>query len=128
MHNQNNPLADRLLGRVPTPSEIAQYRESIRVSLEEERKKLRIQRVATHAFWISCAVLAVAWMWFSADTAHLPRGPFLAGLFLICGGVEVIKHAVNAGRFETLKAIKQLQLQVFELEQKMQSTAPGAKS
>jgi hypothetical protein len=39
-----------------------------------------------------------------------------AGILLLCGGIEVIKHAVSAGRFEMLMEIKQVQLQISDLE------------
>ena len=50
-------------------------------------------------------------------TAQLPRGPFLACIFFTWGGVEVLKHHINSSRVDLLKEVKELQLQVFELQE-----------
>ncbi len=62
-------------------------------------------------------------VWFSADSARLPRGPFLACIFFTWGGVEIVKQHINTARVDILKEIKQIQVQVFELQ-----AASGVKS
>jgi hypothetical protein len=123
----NDPIRDRLLGQLPQPADLAQHRERVSQMLEQNQKRIRRERVAVTAFWIFCAVSATAWMWFSADGAHLPKAPFLACIFFTWGGVEVVKHHINACRIDLLKEVKQLQLQTFELEQRLQPP-PGSTS
>src|SRR4051794_11245861 len=116
MPNNQDPLRDSLLGQVPKPGEIARYREHVTSMLEQDQKRIRRERAAVVAFWVFCAVSATAWLWFSAESAHLPKGPFLACIFFTWGGVEIVKHYINSSRIDLLKEIKQLQLQVFELD------------
>jgi hypothetical protein len=116
MTSQNNPLADQLLGKIANPTQIAQYREEVRRSLKHEQRRLHFQRIATLVFWIFAAILATAWVWFGTSPTSIPRGPLAAGILLLCGGIEIIKHAVSAGRFEMLMEIKQVQLQISDLE------------
>jgi hypothetical protein len=121
-----NPIVDGLLGRLANPAEVAKYRDKVQQMLAEDEKRLKREAVATKLFWIFCAVSATAWLWFSADSAHLPRGPFLACLFFIWGGVEVVKQCIRSFRIDVLKEVKQLQLQVFELQQEKVGPSGGA--
>lgn len=115
MEPNNNLLRDRLLSGSPKPDDFANYREQISSLIDSNQKRLRRERIVTTVFWIFCAISATAWLWFSADSARLPRGPFLACLFFIWGGVEILKHYINATRLEILKELKQVQLQVFAI-------------
>ena len=54
------------------------------------------------------------------DTTHGHLMAFVVLLLLISGAVEVLKHAVNRSRVEMLKEIKQVQLQVLELQASME--------
>jgi hypothetical protein len=116
MENDRDFLRDRLLGRAPRTSDLADYRQFILSAVEKDQKRIRRDRILATLFWIFCAASATAWLWFSADSAHLPRGPFLAGIFFTWGGVELVKHHIDACRIDLLKGIKQIQLQLFERE------------
>jgi hypothetical protein len=116
MEPNDNSIRDRLLSESPNPGDLAGYRQQVSSSIEASQKRLRRERLLVTGFWIFCAVSATAWLWFSADAARLPRGPFLACIFFTWGGVEVVKHYVNAVRVDVLKEIKQIQLQVFTLQ------------
>jgi hypothetical protein len=116
MEPNDNSIRDRLLSESPSPGDLADYRQQVSSLIEAGQKRLRRERLLVTAFWIFCAVSATAWLWFSADAARLPRGPFLAGIFFTWGGVEVVKHYLNAVRVDILKEIKQIQVQVFTLQ------------
>jgi len=51
----------------------------------------------------------------NADS-HMPRAPFLACIFFLWGGVELLKHRIHAAQIEIQKDLKQLHLQVLELK------------
>lgn len=116
MDKESDELRDRLLGQVARPGDLASYRQRVSATVEANTARIRRERTLTTLFWIFCAASATAWLWFSADSAHLPRGPFLACVFFTWGGVEVVKHYINASRVDLLKELKELQLQVFELQ------------
>lgn len=116
MDNESNELRDRLLGQVARPGDLANYRQRVTAMIASNAARIRRERILATLFWIFCAASATAWLWFSADSAHLPRGPFLACVFFTWGGVEIVKHYINTSRVDLLKEIKELQLQVFELQ------------
>lgn len=112
----DNLLRDRLLSGLPKPDDVAHYRRSVALLIGSNEKRLRREKILTSAFWILCAISGTAWLWFSAESAGLPRGPFLACIFFTWGGVELVKHHVNAARVDILKEIKQMQVQIFALQ------------
>jgi hypothetical protein len=116
MENDREFLRDRLLGRAPNTSDLADYRQFILSTVEKDQKRMRRDGRLATLFWVFCAVSATAWLWFSAESARLPRGPFLACIFFTWGGVEVVKHHIDSCRIRLLKEIKQIQLQLFERE------------
>src|SRR5947199_4175144 len=93
--HMNDPLRDRLLGRIPQPCDVAAYRANVKEIVERKQKSMARESIAVKAFWIFCALSATAWLWFSAESAQLPRAPFLAILFFVWGGVEVVTHQIN---------------------------------
>lgn len=129
MPNEFDLLRRQLLGQLPDPASIARYRESVTRSLEKNSRHIRRERLLVTLFWIFCVASAVAWLWFSPDMARVPRTPFLACIFFLWGGIELIKHYINACRVDLMKEIKQLQAQVFDLEIAVsQSSARGTKA
>jgi hypothetical protein len=116
MHNQSSSLNHQLLGQLPHPASLERYREGVQRALEGNAKRIARERLWTTLFWVFCVASAVAWLWFSPAMTNLPRAPFLACLFFFWGGVEVVKHYINACRVDLMKELKQLQLQVFDLE------------
>lgn len=124
MELNGNSFRDRLLSESPKLDDLANYRQQVSSLIDSNQKRLRRERILTTAFWIFCAFSAIAWLWFSADSAHLPRGPFLACIFFIWGGVEIVKHHINAARVDILKEIKQIQVQVFALQEDITGEEP----
>jgi hypothetical protein len=52
--------------------------------------------------------------WLDTSTGHFME--FVCLLLLVSGAVEILKHAANCSRVELLREIKQVQLQVLELQ------------
>lgn len=120
--NKTNDITDGLLARLPNSSELAKFRSSIASSIEKNRVRVQRERVLATAFWIFCAASATVYLWFGSEAGKFPRAPFLACIFFLWGGIEVLKHHIYAARVEALKEIKQLQLQVLELQAQMPAT------
>lgn len=115
MANEN--MRDRLLSRLPQPENAAAYRNEVTALLEKNEKTLRKQAWYSGAIWIYIVLFATAMF---IGIAYKPQraaemGTFVL-LFVIYAAVELLKYFINRNRVELLKEIKQVQLQVLELQ------------
>ncbi|ABF40825.1 hypothetical protein Acid345_1824 [Candidatus Koribacter versatilis Ellin345] len=111
-----NPMQNRLLSQLPDSGELADYRKKVATIVETDRRRIRVERVIATSFWIFCAISAAAYLWFGDTWSQLPRAPFLACIMFLWGGVEVLKHHIHSAEVELRKEVKQLQVQVLELQ------------
>jgi len=95
---------------------------------ENAQRRVQIQRRFTTAFWIFCAASATAYLWFGSSAGQFPRAPFLACIFFLWGGVELIRHSIAALQVELQKDIRHLQVQVLELRAHLQNANEGLRS
>ena len=119
MEQRNDSIRDRLLLRLPQPENLAAYREEVASMLEKNEKAFREKK------WVVCTILffAVGFItvplslnWFRLDT---PQGISFVGtafVLLLYAFTEVLKHFINRSRVEILREVKQVQLQVLELQ------------
>ena len=118
MANEN--LRDRLLLRLPQPERADEYRNEVSALIEKNEKKLRREGRYSAGIWIYVALLGTVLLYLSQGKPDKAAevGPFVL-FFLIGGAVELLKHFINRNRVELLKEIKQVQLQVLELQAAM---------
>ena len=116
MNEKRNTLRDALFAQLPQPGDLAAYRNRVSSMIDENQKRIRRERIWVTVFWIFCAASATAYLWFGTDGSQFPRAPFLACIFFLWGGFEMLKHHIHSSRIDLLKEIKQLQLQVLELQ------------
>jgi hypothetical protein len=114
MENDDS-LRDRLLGQLPQPANLADYRREVALKLEETQKAFRREKIAVRVLWISCVVLSIGFLWFDGSPSAFPKGPWLALFTFSLGAIELLRHFVNRNRIDFLKEIKQVQVQLFEL-------------
>jgi len=115
----NEDMRDRLLARLPQPENLAGYRNEVAALVEKNQKKLRQEKWYSGVIWGFVAGLGTVFLWQGGKHASAPTGAYLgtfACFFLIYGAVELLKHFINRSRVDLLKEIKQVQLQVLELE------------
>ena len=125
MRNMNE-IRQGLLSQLPQPENYSQYRDQVAAAIENDRKRMRVEQVLTMLFWIFCAASATAYLWFGNSSSQSPRAPFLACIFFLWGGVELLKHRISAAQVELQKEIKQLQLQVLALQAGRTGNTPSA--
>jgi hypothetical protein len=123
MEKDSGNIRDRLLSRLPQPANSAAYREEVASTLAKNEKRLRLEGGYTAAMWLlavgfftACVLKGARWL----DTTNGHFMEFVVLLLLITGAVEILKHAVNRSRVEMLKEIKQVQLQMLELQASIQ--------
>ncbi len=122
MHNTND-MRQQLLAQLPQPEDLSKYRDHVAEIIQKDQKRLRVEHVLSMLFWIFCAASATAYLWFGNADSHLPRAPFLACIFFLWGGVELLKHRIHAAQVEVQKDLKQLQLQVLEMQARTMKSA-----
>lgn len=115
-----NDMRDRLLARLPQPENAAEYRSEVTALLEKNEKTLRKQAWYSGAIWIYVALFGTAMF---IGITYKPQKAAEMGtftlFFVIAGAVELLKYFINRNRVELLKEIKQVQLQVLELQAAM---------
>lgn len=117
MEQQSNNLRERLLAALPQPENLAAYREETAALLSKHARALRWDRITARTF----IVLAILLFECSAYFARL--GPVVvhgfqigAALMFFMGAIYLVQHNVYDSQIATLKEIKQVQLQILELQ------------
>jgi hypothetical protein len=119
-------MRDLLLSQMPQPENLSAYREQVAAAIEKAQRRVQIQRRFTTAFWIFCAASATVYLWFGSSAGQFPRAPFLACIFFLWGGVELIRHSIAALQVEMQKDIRHLQVQVLELRSSLLNPTPNS--
>jgi hypothetical protein len=119
MEQRNDSIRDRLLSRLPQPADLAAYREEVVSILEKNEKAYRREKWKTGAILLlAVGLIAVPLSldWLRLDTPKGISYGFFASLYFLYAIAEVLKHFINRSRVEILREVKQVQLQVLELQ------------
>ena len=121
MEKGSDGLRERLLARLPQPENIAAYREETESLLGKHKKALSTEKWSTYALTICVYVLAMLVLngWAARHGVATMFGGIASVLFLIViyMGLERVIHKYQV---DTLKEIKQVQLQLLELQASLQ--------
>jgi hypothetical protein len=123
MEKQNDNLRDRLLAHLPDPASADAYKAEVRNVLARNTRRLRIEKWFTRAFWVYVIALCMVFIYRGESFAQTPHGQrfmFAVVVLFTCGAIEILKHMINRSRVEMLTEIKQVQLQVLELQASIQ--------
>ncbi len=117
MAQQTNNLREGLLAALPQPENLAAYREETAALLAKHARALRWDKIAANTL----VYLAVLLFWWSIYPGRLgPQGihsfQFGAALLYFVGTIYVVQYKVYESQVATLKEIKQVQLQILELQ------------
>jgi hypothetical protein len=119
MDKQNESMRDRLLARLPQTEDLAAYREEVAAGLDKNEKAFRRQRWGTIALWfygIGFAFVPLTMGKLHLDTRNGAAYGFVAFFLLLVGAVELLKLVINRNRLELLRELKQVQLQLLEVQ------------
>jgi len=119
MEKQNENLRDRLLARMPQPENLAAYREETALTLARNDRKLFWVQWMARSTWVFALVYwAVAFnrgeKWLNTPNGHIFT--FVVISLFIGGLFQILKLFILRSRVEILKEVKQVQLQVLELQ------------
>lgn len=119
MADKDEKMHDRLLSRLPDPANVSGYRQEVSRMLEKNDRAFLREKWGARALWVFCVFLGTAYLWFGGAKLDTPKAAWfgcLACFWLLIGAVELLKHFINRSRLELLKELKQVQLQVLELQ------------
>jgi hypothetical protein len=125
MEPRDDSIRDHLLSQLPQPANLAAYREEVVSLLEKKEKEVRRERRVMIELWVFTIVVSILFLWMGAqrmgskavDEAVL--GPYFmgcAGFWFLFALVYFVAHSINRSRLALLKEVKQLQVQVLELQ------------
>jgi hypothetical protein len=118
MAQQSNDLRERLLAALPQPESLANYREETAALLAKHARALRWDKVlANMVVFLAIALLLLSsndyWR-LGASTLHGLQIASAALYFV--GLIFQMRYKIYDSQVATLKEIKQVQLQVLELQ------------
>jgi hypothetical protein len=122
MAGKDDKMQSRLLGKMPDPANAAEYRREVAQMLEKNDRAFLREKWGSRALWIFCVLLGTAYLWSGGAKLDTPKAAWfgcLACFWLLIGAVELLKHFINRSRVELLRELKQVQLQVLELQGEM---------
>jgi hypothetical protein len=129
MEQKSDNLRERLLARLPKPEKLAAYQREVAVEIAKNEKRLRLQKRIAAALWIFAvgfSLLLTLWRgesWMATPHGHMAE--FSCLLLFIWGAVQLLGSAIDGSRIAILKEVKQLQLQVLELQASSLSQSDG---
>jgi hypothetical protein len=117
MEKQNDSMRERLLARLPQPENLAAYREETASLLAKHEKALFWDKVPSIACYVVVAIMVALALWGKTPTAAMRQYFWLlAGLAYFGGLVVDLRYRIYRSEVNTLKEVKQVQLQVFQVQ------------
>jgi type VI protein secretion system component VasF len=123
MEKQNESMRERLLARLPQPENLAAYREETTSLLTKHEKALfwenRMPSVVL--MLIALFILMNGWFWAHKIGAAIDQFTWVwAGFFYFVGIFLGLSYRINRSKVDILKEVKQVQLQILELQASLQ--------
>jgi hypothetical protein len=130
MEQRDDKLRERLLARLPQPENVAAYREETVLLMARHEKALFWEKLAYKTF----ALVGVALFLFASFSLIPLREQNLlgvnekiflcvmAGMFFFMGLLYALGYQVSQSKVDLLKEVKQVQLQILELQASLGKT------
>lgn len=117
----NESIRERLLSRLPQPENLAAYRQEVASTLAKHQRELSTHQWTSKLLSFSLLVLAFAGGSGWAQSHGLIHDPFefSAGLLFLVYMMDVLRVYMRRNQVELLKEVKQVQLQVLELQESL---------
>ena len=119
MAQPSNDLRERLLAAMPQPENLAAYREETTALLAKHARALRWDKLL--AYLIIFLAVALWFLWTPNQPWHLGAGVIqgfqvASALMFFFGVIYAAHYEIYASQVATLKEIKQIQLQILEVQ------------
>jgi len=118
MAHQSNDLRERLLAALPQPENLAAYREETASLLAKHARALRWEKYTANMLVFLAVAMVFLWNhgpW-RLGTSALIWLQVMSAVFFFMGVIYTVRYKVYDSQVATLKEIKQVQLQILELQ------------
>jgi hypothetical protein len=126
MEQRNESMRDRLLAHLPQPENVASFREETASLLAKHEKALFWEKWTTTAFGLLGVTVFLMTMspWGPRlDTTRTVAFDVVAGIFFFMSQMWRLEYDLNRNQVNLLKEVKQVQLQVLELQASLKRDA-----
>jgi hypothetical protein len=126
MEKGSSSVRDRLLASLPQPEDIAAYREKVASLLAKHEKAIFWENWSFQTLLFCAFVLAFTCIsdWGQRLDHRASVGFYtLTGLMFFGSMTTGLRYYINRSKVDILKEVKQLQLQVLELQASLQKGA-----
>jgi hypothetical protein len=125
MAQQTNDLRERLLAALPQPQDLASYREETTALLGRHARALRWEKITANTI-LFLAALLFWWSFYPGRLGEVGVHAFRFGsaVLYFVGAIFWIAYAIYNSQVATLKEIKQVQLQILELQAELKERNP----
>jgi hypothetical protein len=124
MKQQNDSLRNRLLSRLPQPEDLAAYRNETEALLAKHETALFWEGMLPKVVTFIAFVMAIIW-WQKIATNPTNFIWLWLGFLLVAGAISDLRYRIYRSRVEILKDVKQVQLQVLELQASLRHSSDG---
>jgi menaquinone-dependent protoporphyrinogen IX oxidase len=119
MEKQNESMRERLLAHLPQPENLAAYREETASLLAKHEKALFWEsRMPSIVFSVSAIAILIADRFWAQKIDQVVW--FGVGLLIFAGALTDLRYRIDRSKVDTLKEVKQVQLQILELQASLQ--------
>jgi hypothetical protein len=119
MEQKNDSMRERLLARLPQPENLTAFREETAVLLAKHERALFWEKWTTAAIGLLAVgvFLMTQFAWGPRlDTTRTVVFDVVAGIFFFMSQMWRLEYNLNRNQVNLLKEVKQVQLQVLELQ------------
>lgn len=122
MPQPSDNLRDRLLAALPQPENLTAYREETNTLLTKHQRALRWDNISIQVLIAVAFVLVFLWSGnrFHLDPDSLHFFQLASGLTFVGAVIWELHYRIYKSEIANLKEIKQVQLQILELQASLQ--------
>ncbi len=121
-NHKEDDFYNRFLSEKEGAGETAEkYRKEMDRMLEQNEKRLKREKWITGSMWIYLVILCTAMLLLGGFAENMETRIWfgvLACFWFLFGVAFLMRYFINRTRFELLKELKEIQLQIMELNQK----------
>ena len=124
MEKTNDNLRERILSHLPQPENLAAYREETASLLAKHEKALFWEKMPSIVCSVSAIAIVIAnWFWAHKTGAAMNQTAwFGVGILIFATTVLDMRYQFYRNKVDLLKEIKQVQLQILELQASMEKS------